>query len=95
MSTPARITLIRGGETALVDRAVAEAVRAIRGQASGAERLVVEAGDEDSANDLRQACAPTLFGEDLIVHIVGLHSADEAFATALAEVLADQPDTVW
>jgi DNA polymerase-3 subunit delta len=98
MSNPARITLIRGGETALVDRAVADAVRSIRtgsAQTAHADRIVVDAGDEDAANNLRQACAPTLFGEDLIVHIVGLQSGDDLFATALGEVLNDQPDTVW
>lgn len=98
MSNPARITLIRGGETALVDRAVADAVRSIRtgsAQTAHADRIVVDAGDEDAANNLRQACAPTLFGEDLIVHIVGLQSGDDLFATALGEVLDDQPDTVW
>ena len=95
MSTPARITLLRGGETALVDRALSDTVRGIRRQAPGAERVVVAAGDEESANDLRYACAPTLFGEDMIVHITDLQSGDDAFADALREVLDDQPDNVW
>lgn len=95
MSQPARITLLRGGETALVDRALGESVRGIRRQAPQADRIVVDASDEGSANDLRQACAPTLFGEDLIVHVVDLQGGDDAFGQALAEVLSEQPDNVW
>lgn len=95
MSTPAKITLARGGETALVDRAVGAAISAIRKNAPDADRIVVGAGLEGSANDLRQACAPTLFGDDLIVHITDLQSGDDAFAEALTEVLADLPENVW
>lgn len=95
MTSPARITLTRGGETALVDRAVVSAVAAVRKNAPDADRLVVDAGAEGAANDLRQACAPTLFGEDLIVHVVDLQAGDDTFAEALAEVLADQPENVW
>jgi len=95
MSTPARITLIRGGETALADRATAVAVDAIRKQAAGADRTVLDAGAEDGADALRYACAPTLFGDDVIVQVTNLQSGDDAFAAALAEVLADQPDHVY
>jgi len=95
MSTLARITLIRGGETALADRATAVAVDAIRKQAAGADRTVLDAGAEDGADALRYACAPTLFGDDVIVQVTNLQSGDDAFAAALAEVLADQPDHVY
>lgn len=95
MSAPVRITLTRGGEIALVDRAVTATVAAIRKSAPQADRIVVDVGAEGAANDLRQACAPTLFGEDLIVHVVDLQAGDESFAAALAEVLADQPENVW
>lgn len=87
--------MARGGETALVDRAVGAAITAIRKNAPDADRIVVGAGLEGSANDLRQACAPTLFGDDLIVHITDLQSGDDAFAEALTEVLADLPENVW
>lgn len=95
MSAPARITLTRGGEQALVDRAIAQAVQAIRKSAPAADRVNVDATSEEAANDLRYACAPTLFGEDVIVIITGLQSADDAFLQALQEVLDDQPDNVW
>ena len=95
MSASARITLTRGGEQALIDRALAATVAAIRKGAPGAERVTVDASVEEAANDLRYACAPTLFGEDLIVVITSLQSADESFMQALQEVLADQPDNVW
>ena len=95
MSAPARITLTRGGEQALVDRAITATVASIRKGAPGAERVTVDASVEEAANDLRYACAPTLFGEDMIVQITSLQSADDSFMQALQEVLADQPDNVW
>ena len=95
MSTPARITLIRGGETALADRATAVAVDAIRKETSGADRTVLDASADDGADALRYACAPTLFGDDVIVHVTNLQSGDDSFAAALAEVLADHPDHVY
>lgn len=95
MSAPARITLTRGGEQALVDRAIASTVAAIRKVAPSADRVLVDASAEEAANDLRYACAPTLFGEDVIVLITSLQSADDPFMVALQEVLTDQPDTVW
>jgi DNA polymerase-3 subunit delta len=95
MSDPARITLVRGGEQALIDRAVASTVAAIRTRVPAADRVEVDASVEEAANDLRYACAPTLFGEDIIVLIGSLQSADESFMAALQEVIADQPDNVW
>lgn len=95
MSTPARITLIRGGETALADRATAVAVDAIRKQSPGADRTVLDASADDGADALRYSCAPTLFGDDVIVQVTNLQSGDDSFAAALAEVLADQPDHVY
>jgi DNA polymerase-3 subunit delta len=95
MSTPARITLIRGGETALADRATAVAVDAIRKETSGADRTVLDASADDGADALRYACAPTLFGDDVIVQVTNLQSGDDSFAAALAEVLADHPDHVY
>lgn len=95
MSTPARITLIRGGETALADRATAVAVDAIRKQSPGADRTVLDASADDGADALRYSCAPTLFGDDVIVQVTNLQSGDDSFTAALAEVLADQPDHVY
>lgn len=95
MSTPARITLIRGGETALADRATAVAVDAIRKQSPGADRTVLDASADDGADALRYSCAPTLFGDDVIVQVTNLQSGDDSFSAALAEVLADQPDHVY
>ncbi|MEY2989396.1 MAG: hypothetical protein RLZZ163_312 [Actinomycetota bacterium] len=95
MRDPVRITLVRGGEQALVDRAVISAVAVIRAKAPAAEKVTVDASVEEAANDLRYACAPTLFGEDIIVMIESLQSADDSFMPALQEVLADQPDHVW
>ena len=95
MSAPARITLIRGGEQALVDRAVSATVAGIRRSAPDVDRIEVDASTEDAAQDFRYACAPTLFGGDVIVKVTGLQSAEESFTAALLEVLAEQPENVW
>ena len=95
MTSPARITLARGGEQALVDRAVVATVAAIRSSAPAADRVEVDAATEDAATDLRYACAPTLFGEDVIVLITNLQAGDDAFGQALQETLADPRDSVW
>jgi len=95
MSAPAQITLIRGGEQALVDRAVSATVAGIRRSAPDVDRIEVDASTEDAAQDFRYACAPTLFGGDVIVKVTGLQSAEESFTAALLEVLAEQPENVW
>ena len=95
MTSPARITLARGSEQALADRAIAATVAAVRVTAPKADRVVVDAATEDAATDLRHACAPTLFGEDVIVLIANLQAGDDGFAQALQEVLDAQQDTVW
>ncbi len=94
-SAPARITLARGSEQALVDRALSATLTSIRRGAPAADRIEVDAASEDAASDLRNACAPTLFGDDVVVVITNLQSGDESFGEALQEVLADQPDNVW
>src|SRR6056300_1496873 len=95
MSAPARITLVRGGEQALVDRAVSSTVTAIRRSAPEADRVNIDASTEDAAQDFRYACAPTLFGGDMVVVVTGLQSADESFAGALGDVLDEGPENVW
>ena len=95
MSDLARITLVRGGEQALVDRAIASTVAGIRQSRPDVDRESVDASTEDAVHDFRNVCAPTLFGSDVIVVVTGLQSADDVFADALTEVLADQPENVW
>ena len=95
MSELARITLVRGGEQALVDRAIASTVAGIRQSRPDVDRESVDASTEDAVHDFRNVCAPTLFGSDVIVVVTGLQSADDVFADALTEVLADQPENVW
>lgn len=94
-SAPARITLARGGEQALVDRAFSAAMTSIRRGSPTTDRIDVDASVEEAAVDLRNACAPTLFGDDVMVVITNLQSGDESFGEALQEVLTDQPDNVW
>jgi len=95
MSSPDRITLVRGGEQALVDRAVSATVASIRRASPEVDRVGIDASTEDAAQEFRYACAPTLFGGDVIVVVTGLQSAEESFAGALADILEEQPENVW
>ncbi|NDH14856.1 MAG: hypothetical protein EBY47_07285, partial [Actinobacteria bacterium] len=62
MSDLARITLVRGGEQALVDRAIASTVAGIRQSRADVDRESVDASTDDAVHEFRNACAPTLFG---------------------------------
>ena len=39
--------------------------------------MVVNASDEDAATAINQACAPTLFGEDIVVIIEGIDNLND------------------
>ena len=59
MSDPARITLVRGGEQALVDRAIASTVAGIRHSCPDVDRESVDASTDDAVHEFRNVCAPT------------------------------------
>lgn len=95
MTQPARVTLALGPEVVLVDRAVRTAWLAVAAMDSAAQRVDVAPGDEEAAQAIAQACAPTLFGDLVAVVIRGIDELGEDGAEALKGVLADQPDNVW
>lgn len=95
MTQGTRVTLAVGPEIVLVDRAVRGAWSAVVAQDRSAQRVDVSPGDDDAAGAIAQACAPTLFGDLVVVVIRGIDELGDEGADALKSVLADQPDNVW
>jgi len=93
--TAPRITLAMGAETLLVDRAVARVSMAVRAADPSVQRTVIGAADESGSYELREACAPNLFGDGGIVIVTGIDAADDAMAKAIREVIADLSDNVY
>ena len=83
-----RITLAIGGEQILVDRAVDRAVRAIQAEHSPdapVVRVVVSAGDATAATAIREAMAPTLFGDVTVLVVTSVDQATPDADAALRE----------
>ena len=92
---PARITLAVGAETLLVDRAIAEAVAAVRSVDAAAQRVTVNATSDDGGAAIAEAAAPTLFGDGTIIVVTGIDSACESVDAALRAFAKDQPEGAW
>lgn len=90
----ARITLAVGSEAVLVDRAVLAASAAARAADPSVQRVTVAAADDGAAHAVREAAAPNLFGDGVVIVVTGVDAADEQLAAAIRELLADQPDNV-
>ena len=93
--SPARITLAVGGEPLLVDRAIADAVAAVRAIDPGAQRVTIPASSEDSGPAIADAAAPTLFGDATIIVVTGIDAASDSVDTELRAFAADAPDGAW
>ena len=77
-SAPARITIAFGAEAALVDAAVSQTVAAIRGKEPGAQKVTVVASNPEGGALIRDAGAPTLFGDSTILVVTGADSASDS-----------------
>ncbi len=94
LGVPNRITIAVGSETALVDRVKASTVAAVTKEVNGITRIVVDPSNDEAAANIAQACAPTLFGEDVLVVIGGIDALDDDGADSLKEVFADSVQLV-
>lgn len=94
-ANPPRITLATGPETVLLDRAVANAITAIRKVNKEADKHEVDLKPDESGPELVNATEPTLFGDDAIVVVRGLEGASDSGAEALLRLLAQPPEHVW
>lgn len=90
-----RVTLSVGSESVLINRAMLGAFTVATKASPGILRLSVNATDDDSGVQINQACAPTLFGEDVFVVIDGIENLNDDSVEQLKALLADVPENVW
>ena len=90
-----RITVCVGSETVLVDRASRAAFESAKKESPDLTRIVVNASNEDSATEISQACAPTLFGEDVFIVIDGIDNLNDDAVDQLKTVIGELPENVW
>lgn len=95
LGVPDRITIAVGNEQVLVDRAVVTAISEILTSIPEATRIDVNSADDNSSFAIDQACAPTLFGEDVVVVITGIDNLNDDGVDTLKRVLAEVPENVW
>ena len=96
LGVPNRITIAVGSETALVDRVKASTLASVTKEVPDITRIVVDPSNDEAAANIAQACAPTLFGEDVLVVIEGIDDLDDDDKVdSLKAVLADLPENVW
>ncbi len=89
------MTVCVGAESVLTDRATRGAFSAANATSPGITRVVVNAADENAGSEIIQACAPTLFGEDVFVIIEGIDDLNDDSVDQLKSVIAELPDNVW
>lgn len=90
----APLTLVRGKEALLVDRAVSSVVAQVRKEHGQVQRLRLAGDDAEAAGALAQALAPSLFGEPTVIVVEKADELDEATLTLLKAFTADPlPDT--
>ena len=77
LGVPNRITIAVGSETALVDRVKASTLASVTKEVPDITRIVVDPSNDEAAANIAQACAPTLFGEDVLVVIEGIDDLDD------------------
>ena len=109
LGVPNRITIAVGSETALVDRVKASTIAAVTREVPDITRIVVDPSDDEAAANIAQACAPTLFGEDVLMVIEGIDDLDDDGALlrrpgealdfdgvdSLKEIFDQLPENVW
>ncbi len=95
LGVPNRITIAVGSETVLVDRVKVNLTATVTKEVPDITRIVVDPSREDASANIAQACAPTLFGEDVLVVIEGIDALNDDGVDSLKAVMADLPENVW
>jgi DNA polymerase-3 subunit delta len=84
-----------GAESVLIDRVVTATLAAARKETPDIARVSVNASDENAAAAINQACAPTLFGEDIFILIEGIDALNDDSADELKNLIAEIPENIW
>ena len=91
LGVPNRITIAVGSETVLVDRVKVNVTASVTQEVPDITRIIVDASHDDVSANIAQACAPTLFGEDVLVIIEGIDDLNDEGVDSLKAVMADLP----
>ena len=92
---PARVTIAIGNEPLFIERTVRVVAKAATKDDPQAQRFDIAAGESTGGLAIREACAPTLFGDTSVVIVTGIDSCSDEVDAALREVVTDFPDHVW
>jgi DNA polymerase-3 subunit delta len=95
LGVPNRITIAVGSETVLVDRVKVNLTAAVTKEVPDITRIVVDSSHDEVSANIAQACAPTLFGEDVLVVIEGIDNLNDDGVDSLKAVMVDLPENVW
>lgn len=90
-----RLTICVGTEVVLIDRVISTTFAAAKKETPDVTRVDVNSSDESAGAAIVQACAPTLFGEDVFVVIENIDQLSDDSADQLKSVIAEVPDNVW
>lgn len=82
------LTVVAGGETLLVERAVDQVVQRARKQDPQTERRDLDATEQGIIGRIDEACSPTLFGGGAVVVIDNMESSDESVVAAVISAAA-------
>ncbi len=90
-----RMTVCVGPESVLVDRTIRSTHAAAVKDSPGLTRIAVNASSDDAGSAIDQACAPTLFGDNVFVVIEGIDDLNDDAVDQLKSVIGNLPDNVW
>ncbi len=82
------LTLVVGGESLLVERAVYSVLRAARASDPHTERRDLDATEQGIVGRIDEACSPTLFGGGAVIVVDNVESGDESAVAALVSAAA-------
>ncbi len=88
------LTLVVGGESLLVERAVDSVLRAARASDPHTERRDLDATEQGIVGRIDEACSPTLFGGGAVIVVDNVESGDESAVAALVSASARASDEV-
>lgn len=88
------LTLVVGGESLLVERAVDSVLQVARSADPHTERRDLDATEQGIIGLIDEACSPTLFGGGAVIVVDNIESGDEKTVAALVSAAAHAPDEV-
>lgn len=89
----APLTLVVGPEEVLIERAISTIVADVRRVNPDAQKVVIDAAEDDATGHLVEALAPTLFGDTSVVVVRSAEQLDDRGLDTLRAHLGDPGDS--